>query len=335
MPAYNELENIEPLVRRIRDACAAHGLTDYEMVFVENGSWDGSEALLRRLHEEDPRVQMVRLSRNFGYQGAISTGLKYATKEWVALLDGDQQDPPELVLEMLVKALGGFDVVYGVRTKRQEHFFKRLSYKLYYRFLRSMADTPIPLDAGEFGVMHRKVVDVINSLPERQRFTRGLRAWVGFRQAPYEYDRDARAEGKTKFNLYGMISLAFDGLFAFSIVPIRMMIWLGAVVVFLSLVLNAVTLVAWIASQFGYQPLVGLMPLGLTQLSLVFSLILGFIILGLGVIGEYVGRIYEEVKARPISIVAEVLAGTGAAASATPAPVSIAQVPDVRKASSG
>lgn len=308
VPAYNERTNVAPLAERIRAACAAEGLGDFEVIFVDNGSSDGTDAVVRELHRSDPRIKMVQLSRNFGYQGGLTAGLTYACGEWIAMLDGDQQDPPELILRMLARAREGFEVVYGVRRKRQEGLFLRLAYRAFYRLWRMTAAIDVPLDASEFAVVHRRVVDVMNAMPERQRFTRGLRAWSGFRQVGFEYDRDARRGGTSKFGLAGNLSAAMDGIFAYSTVPIRMTIVVGLLVTSVSLALAIVNTVAWAISLIDPTFAVGArLPRGLTQIFLFFSILFGMVLLALGVIGEYVGRVFEEVKNRPLFIVRDTL----------------------------
>lgn len=307
VPAYNESENIEPLARRIVSSCEEAGIADFEVVFVENGSYDDSAALLRRLHQADSRLKMIQLSRNFGYQGAITAGLHYVSGEWVAVIDGDQQDPPELIPQMLAKAREGYDVVYGVRRTRQEGPLQRAFYKAFYRLWRMTASIDIPVDASEFAVMHRRVVDILNGMPERQRFNRGLRAWTGFRQTGLDYARSSRAAGATKFSLLGNVSLAMDGLFAFSIVPIRLTMLVGLVVTSVSLLIAGANTAFWIAGRFHPALRFGRMAEGLTQTNLVLSILSGVILLCLGVVGEYVGRIFEEVKKRPHFIVRDEL----------------------------
>ena len=306
-PCFNEAENIEALVTRIAAACKAAGIERWESILVENGSVDGSAALMERLHASEPRVRMVQLSRNFGYQGAITCGLAHARGEFVAVLDGDLQDPPELVPKFLDKANEGFDVVYGVRKKRQEGPAKRFAYWAFYRLWKATSDVQVPLDAGDFCVMRRNVVDVLVSLPEKQRFQRGLRAWSGFRQTGYEYERDARAAGETKFNLRGMVALALDGLIAYSVVPLRMMMLLGAVITFGALALSVAQGVARVLAYAGMAVVPGFLPPGLTQINLLLTSLIGFNTLCIGVVGEYVGRIYAEVKQRPVYVVKRTL----------------------------
>ena len=307
IPAFNESANIIPLFKRIVATCDESSIAEFEVVFVENGSWDDSEAILRDLHRADPRVKMVQLSRNFGYQGAITAGLRFASGQWVAVIDGDQQDPPELIPEMLAKARQGYEVVYGVRKSRRDPLLMRLAYKCFYRVWRLTADIEIPVDASEFAVMSRRVVEVINALPERHRFTRGLRAWAGFRQIGVGYDRESRAKGRSKFSLLGNVSLAMDALFAFSTVPIRITILLGLVVTTGSLLVAAANTVFWFLRMLDPTMITGTLPRGLTQINLMFSVLFGVTLLCLGVIGEYVGRIYEQVKSRPSFVVRDII----------------------------
>lgn len=303
IPAYNEADNLEPLCRRIEKLCGEIGIDCYEIVFVENGSVDESEKILRCLHQKNPRIKMVQLSRNFGYQGGISAGLTYALGTWVVVMDGDQQDPPELIPEMLRKAKQGYDVIYGIRAKRQDSFLKKLAYKAFYRLWRATAQIIVPLDAGDFCVMHRKVVDCINAMPERQRFIRGLRTWSGFRQAGVSYERPSRKRGDTKFNLGGMIGLALDGLLSYSVAPLRFMTISGFLVASLSFVVGTAQAIFRILNWLGIATVPGILPPGLTQINLLVTFLLGFNILCIGIVGEYIGRIYEEVKQRPIFVV--------------------------------
>lgn len=307
IPAYNESENIKELGSRIKASCEKANINNFEVVFVENGSFDDSARIIYEIHEQDPRFKMLQLSRNFGYQGAITAGLKHAGGEWIAMLDGDQQDPPEIILEMLEKGKTGFDVVYGVRKSRQEGLLLRLAYKLFYRFWRWTSDIDIPLDAGDFCVIRRNVLNELNLMPERQRFIRGLRAWVGFKQIGFDYDRDARHGGLSKFSFGSSLSLATDAIFAFSVVPIRITIVTGLVVTCVSICLAAINVIIMLFGMFSDEVVSGLMVKGLTQTNLVLTILLGVVLLSLGVIGEYIGRIYEEVKNRPLYIVKQFL----------------------------
>lgn len=303
IPVYNEAANIEPLCRRIERTCRESDIAKYEVIIVENGSWDESETIIRRLHSENPRVKMLQLSRNFGYQGGISAGLAYARGEWVAVLDGDQQDPPELIPAMLDRAKEGFEIVYGVRARRSEGMTRKLAYAAFYRFWKATARIKVPLDAGDFCVMHRRVVACITSIPERQRFVRGLRAWCGFRQTGIEYERGPRSGSESKFDLLGMINLSLDGLLSYSVVPLRLMTLSGFLVAFLAFITGMLHVSLRVIAWIGFPPMFGLLPPGLTEINLLVTFLLGFTILCVGIVGEYVGRIYEEVKQRPIFIV--------------------------------
>jgi len=303
VPCYNEGENIEALYRDVVRACESKNIYDFEIVYVENGSWDVSHEIMTKLSLQDARVQIVQLSRNFGYQGAIAAGIEFASGQWVSILDGDLQDPPALIPLMLERAGSRYDVVYGVRKKRAEGLRLRFFYQLFYLIWRWTAEVKIPMNSGEFCVMNRRVIEVIRHMPERQRFNRGLRAWAGFRQCGFEYDRVGRATGETKFSFMSSLNLAFDGIFAYSVVPLRIMLLAGIVLTTVAVTISLTNTLFWIFHQFGFNTHTGLMPLGLTQLNLVFSVILGFIVICLGIIGEYIGRIYNEVKQRPVYVV--------------------------------
>ena len=305
-PCFNEVGSIEELHARITESCAKARIENYEIVWIENGSTDGSIEIMRQLQARDPRVRIIRLSRNFGYQGAITCGLVNARGEYVAILDGDIQDPPELIPLMLKEAKAGqVDVVYGVRATRQEGLWKRTCYAAFYRIWSSIADIKVPLDAGDFCVMHRRVVESISAMPERQRFIRGLRAWSGFRQAPFSYERDARRAGEPKFNLPGMVNLALDGLISYSVLPLRVAMASGAVVVALALCLSMLQAVFRLLAYAGLVHVEGILPPGLTQINVMVVGLIGLNVLFVGLVGEYVGRVYTEVKDRPLYIVAE------------------------------
>ena len=307
IPCFNEADSIPILCQRMVDSISSHNYIKYDIIIVENGSTDGSAEIIRDLHKNNPRIKMVRLSRNFGYQGAITAGLQHASGEWVAVLDGDLQDPPELIVNFLEKALEGFDVVYGVKTKRKGSRFKNFLYKTFYYCFSFLAEIEMPKHAGEFCVMHRRVVDIINDMPERQRFIRGLRTWTGFRQTGYSYTREERAHGKSKFSLSGMFGLGIDGILSFSSFPLRITILFGFITVMVSMLLGVVQGIMKALKWLDIMDITTLLPPGLTQTNLVMSFLFGVTITCLGVVGEYVGRIYNEVKQRPTFIVSEKL----------------------------
>ncbi|MFZ5975790.1 MAG: glycosyltransferase family 2 protein [Bacillota bacterium] len=294
IPAYNEEAVIRESYNRLKQVMDAQG-EDYELVFVNDGSRDKTMDILKELAAADPRVRAIGFSRNFGHQVAVSAGLDYAKGDAVVIIDGDLQDPPEVIPEMIAKWREGYDVVYGKRKKREgESLFKKLTAFLYYRILRSMTGQPIPLDTGDFRLMDRSVVEVIKAMPEKNRFLRGMVSWVGFRQAPVEFVRAERFAGESKYPLKAMLKLAGDGITSFSVKPIKMATGFGIflsvcafvyLVVSLCLVLIAGTMDSW-------------------NIAVAALLLLnGLIFIVLGMMGTYIGRIYEEAKGRPLYIV--------------------------------
>jgi glycosyltransferase involved in cell wall biosynthesis len=303
-PCYNEAENLETLFQRITTTCREASIANYEILWIENGSIDSSFEIMCHLREIDPRLKIIQLSRNFGYQGAISCGLQYARGEWVAILDGDLQDPPELIIKMLALAHEkGVEVVYGVRKKREETLPLKIAYAAFYRVWRLSAEISVPLDAGDFGIMHRRVVEVINKMPERQRFVRGLRAWTGFHQCGMPYERKKRAAGETKFHLWGMLGLALDGLMSYSVVPLRATVLLGILLTFGTIVLSATQAFFRLLAYLDVTEVTGILPPGLTQINILVSGLIGLNMICTGIVAEYVGRIYNETKNRPIYVI--------------------------------
>jgi dolichol-phosphate mannosyltransferase len=294
VPLYNEEENIPELYRRLSAALGELGL-EYQLVLVNDGSRDRTPALLAELHAADRRVAALHLSRNFGHQAAVSAGLAHACGRAVVVMDGDLQDPPEVLAAFLGKWREGYDVVYAVRQNRKEGVLKRAGYWVFYRILRAISDLDIPLDSGDFCLMDRKVVAVLNHLPERMRFVRGLRTFVGFRQTGLCYDRAARNAGRPKYSFRALLHLAADGIFSFSSYPLRLATYCGCA----SIVL-AVGLAVWaFADALGAQTA----PRGWAS-TLIVVLFMGAIqLLSLGVIGEYLRRIFIEAKQRPPYIV--------------------------------
>ncbi len=303
VPLYNEQENFPELLRRVGAVLDEVPGGPHEMVFVDDGSSDGTRALLEEAARTDPRVISVALSRNFGHQKALSAALDYVTGDVVVLMDGDLQDPPEQIPRFLEAHREGYEVVYAQRERRKEPLWLRACYWTYYRLLAWMAQPTLPLDAGDFSLMSRRVVDEIRRTPERQRYLRGLRAWAGFRQLPLPVERAARHAGTPGYSLRRLVELGLDGIFSFSIFPIRAAAVLGAGAVFLT-VLFALYAV--------YEKLVlGESPQGFTALLVVVTFVAGVLLFFLGIIGEYVGRIYEEVKARPLYVVDRVVRSDG------------------------
>lgn len=303
VPVYNEEESLLELGRRLAEALdalpALKGL--WGVIFVDDGSSDGSGALLRDLAKREARFAVLSFSRNFGHQAAITAGVDRAEGEHVVVMDADLQDPPEVIGRMLDKALEGFDVVYGVRERRKnETIFKRATAALFYRFIRVMTGVDIPVDAGDFRLMRRSVVLTLRALREQHRFVRGMVAWVGFRQTAVFYEREARFAGSTKYPFRRMFSFAIDGITSFSVIPLRLATWLG-------LVAGTIAVVAGIAGLWIkiFRPEI-VLP-GWTGIMVALTFGFSAQLLMTGILGEYVGRIYEEVKRRPLYVVQETL----------------------------
>jgi polyisoprenyl-phosphate glycosyltransferase len=297
IPIFNEEETIPELDRRLRDLLPQLGVT-WEVVFVNDGSKDRSLEMLRELAAEERRYRVLSFARNFGHQIAISAGLDVADGDAVVVMDADLQDPPEVVSEMLSKFREGFDVVYGVRTKRHgETLFKRLTAAVYYRLLKRLLGFEVPLDAGDFRLMSRKVVIALRTLRERHRFVRGMVAWVGYKQTKVFYERPARFAGETKYPLSKMLKFAVDGITSFSVVPVRIATYLSIIAG-----LVAVLIGVWSFSR----TLVGAPTVpGWTTTMVLIALSSSAQLLVMGILGEYVGRTYEEVKKRPLYTVGE------------------------------
>jgi glycosyltransferase involved in cell wall biosynthesis len=302
IPVYNEEETLPELDRRLSEFLSQLTLigSDWEVVFINDGSRDQSLTLLERMAAREQRYKVISFSRNFGHQIAITAGLDRAEGDAVVVLDADLQDPPEVVTAMLEKAAEGYDVVYGVRRKRQgETFFKRATASLFYRFIRAMTGVDIPVDAGDFRLMRRPVVLTMRALREQHRFVRGMVAWVGFRQTAVLYDREARFAGETKYPLRKMIRFAIDGITSFSVVPLKLATWLG-LIGGVAAVLMGVALLTIKFFDFGQVP-------GWTTIMVVLTFGFSAQLLMTGILGEYVGRLYEEIKRRPLYIAAREL----------------------------
>lgn len=301
VPCYNEHENIQALHERTV-AVMADVTSDWELVFIDNGSTDASAPMLAELAAQDSRVSVLSLSRNFGSQAAYSSGLEWATGEAVVCMDGDLQDPPEVIPQLVSKWLEGYEVVYGDRARRNAGIGMRIANKAFYRLLRRFSYIEIPLDAGDFSLMDRRVVEIMNTMPERNRLIRGLRAWVGFRQIGVPYTRDARHAGRSSNSIIDLFRWASTGLVSYSYAPLELISLLAGVVMFFA----AVAIVAY---TVGYliKPTA---PPGILTL-LVAILFLGAVqLLCLSIISEYIAKIFEEVKARPKFIVGKVTKGT-------------------------
>ena len=299
VPCYNE-EEVIPITHNRLIFVLEEITPQFELIYIDGGSQDETPNHLRQLQQHDQRVKVVFLSRNFGHQMAITAGLDHVSGDAVVLIDADLQDPPEVIKEMVNRWYEGYDVVYGVRTDRQgETPFKLWSAKAFYRMMNRLSDVPIPLDTGDFRLMDRRVVEALKIMPERDRFLRGMVSWVGFRQVAVSYQRSPRIAGVSKYPLFKMIRFAADGILSFSLVPLRIAIWVGLLTVALSFL---GILYALFVRLFTLSWVPG------WTISFIAILFIGGIqLIFLGVIGEYIGRIYREDKRRPLYLVRESL----------------------------
>lgn len=302
-PIFDEAEILPLFYERIVGVMETIG-EPFELILVNDGSQDASLALMQKLQQADGRVRVVDFSRNFGHQAAITAGMAYARGDAVIIIDADLQDPPEVIPELITQWQAGAEVVYAQRVKRAgETPFKRASAALFYRLLRRMTAVEIPADTGDFRLLDRRVAEVLRALPEHHRFMRGLAAWVGFRQVAVPYERQERIAGQTKYPLRKMIRLAVDGMTSFSYVPLRLATNLGFLLAFLSLV----GIVIAVILRLLHHEIVG------QASTLILVLLLGGVqLIFLGILGEYLGRIYDEVRGRPLYIVRSLLENTPA-----------------------
>ncbi len=296
-PVFNEFEILPELHRRVAAVMDALG-EPWEMLIVDDGSSDGSTERIRELAASDQRVRPIIFARNFGHQIAVTAGLDYARGDAVVIIDSDLQDPPEVIGEMVAKWREGYEVVYATRAEREgESWFKLFTASIFYRMIFRITDVKIPLDTGDFRLMDRKVVNVMNTMRERDRFLRGMSAWVGFRQVGVPYKRAARFAGSTKYPFKKMLKLALNAITGFSYFPLQVATYIGFVAAGLSILMIPVVIImrALTETQFLGQAstLVAVLFLGGVQL------------ISLGILGEYIGRIYDEVKGRPLYIVRE------------------------------
>jgi dolichol-phosphate mannosyltransferase len=298
VPCFNEQEVIPNTNKQLVAVLESLPLR-FEIIYVDDGSTDLSPEILRELAARDERIRVVRLSRNFGHQMAITAGLECAAGDAVVIIDADLQDPPEVISDFVKKWLDGYDIVYGVRTERDgENAFKLWSAKLFYRVISHLSDTKLPLDTGDFRLTDRRVVEALLSMPERDRFIRGMVSWLGFSQAAVPYHRAPRFAGTTKYPLRKMLRFAADGIASFSVVPLRIAAWLGFFASGLSLIGIIVVLLERYLHVWGLVR-------GWSSTVIAILFMGGVQLMCLGIIGEYVGRIYAETKRRPLYIVRE------------------------------
>ena len=296
-PVYNEAENLPVLYKRVKEVMDTTG-EPWELVLVDDGSKDGSTELIRSLAKQDECVRPVIFARNFGHQIAATAGLDYSRGQAVVIIDSDLQDPPEVILDMIAKWREGFEVVYAVRAEREgETWFKTFTASLFYRLIYRITDVKIPLDTGDFRLMDRKVVNVMNSMREKHRFLRGMSAWVGFKQVGVPYKRAARFAGSTKYPFSKMFRLALNAITGFSYFPLQVATYLGFIAALISII--AIPIVA-IGRLTGGRAFTG------QATTLIAVLFLGGVqLICVGILGEYIGRIYDEVKGRPLYIVSQ------------------------------
>ncbi len=299
VPCFNEEEGILACHERLTAVLRQTGLI-YEILYIDDGSRDRTLSILANLHFTDPTVTVVELSRNFGHQAAVSAGLELALGEAVMIIDSDLQDPPELIPQMLELRAQGYEVVYGVRSTREgESGFKLWTAKAFYRLINSLSDVEIPLDTGDFRLLDRKAVDAMNALPERHRLLRGMSSWIGFRQYGLKYPRSARFAGTTKYPLRKMLNLALDGIASFSVVPLRIVTLVGFLTALLSVLGIFYSLFVKLFTNTTVK--------GWTMLFIGQLFLGGIQMLSIGVLGEYIGRIYTESKQRPLYLARQVL----------------------------
>jgi polyisoprenyl-phosphate glycosyltransferase len=301
IPIHNEEEVVPELLTRLLAVADALPGGPHELLFVDDGSTDRSRSLLTAAAGRDRRVKVVALSRNFGHQAALGAAIDYATGDALVLMDGDLQDEPEVIPELLRHHQAGADVVYARRASREEGPIARALYKLFYRVLTSLSEVPLPTDTGDFALLGAPVVAALRRLPERQRYLRGLRAWVGFKQVGVDVNRRARAAGKAKYTSWRLMQLALDGICSFSSLPLRAATLAGLVAIAAA---GAFSLYA-----IYMRVVVGTVPVGFTASLVVMTFLSGVQLLFLGVIGEYLGRIYVEAKGRPTYVVADIVGG--------------------------
>jgi glycosyltransferase involved in cell wall biosynthesis len=295
IPIHNEESVLPELLRRVGAVLDGLDGGPHEIVFVDDGSTDKTFEILREAAQQDPRITVISLSRNFGHQTAITAALEHVTGDAAVVMDGDLQDTPEAIGQMVDRYRQGYDVVYARRVRRKEPWVLRLSYFVFYRMMARLSDIELPLDSGDFGLISRRVIDQLRNMPEHHRYLRGMRSWVGFRQTGVEVERAERHSGRSKYSLLRLLRLAADGLFSFSIVPIRAAALLGSFVMFLSII--------YVLYAIYVKIFLHISPQGFTALIVAITFLSGVVLFFLGIIGEYIGRIYEETKGRPQYIV--------------------------------
>ena len=296
LPVFNESENLPELYRRLTEAMRSLA-QPYEIIFVDDGSRDDSVEKILQFHQTDPGVKLLQLSRNFGQQVAFSAGLAFSSGRAIIAMDADLQDAPEIIPKFVDHWKAGYDVIYAIRQSRAEAVPLKAAYKLFYRMMKWYSDIDIPVDAGDFSLMDRKIVDTLNKLPERARYLRGLRAWVGFKQIGVPVQREARFSGKPKYSLKMLVNLAMSGLFSFSMAPLRFATTLGLMVSLLSFLGIFVVFYVKLFTTISLP--------GFAAVATILFFLGGIQLLTIGILGEYIGRIFDEVKGRPLFLISK------------------------------
>jgi glycosyltransferase involved in cell wall biosynthesis len=311
IPLHNEETVLPELLHRTRAVLDQLAGGPHEIVFVDDGSTDRTFMFLEEATRQDSRIRAISLSRNFGHQAALTAALDHVSGDAAVVMDGDLQDVPEAIPQFVERFQQGYDVVYAQRIRRKEPWLPRFCYFAFYRMMDKLSDVRLPLDSGDFGLMSRRVVDEVRRMPEHHRYLRGMRGWVGFRQTGLPVERGERHSGKSKYRLLRLLTLATDGIFAFSIVPIRAAALLGAAAIAVSML--------YVFYALYYRFFLQQSPQGFTALIAVVTFLSGVLLFFLGVIGEYVGRIYEETKRRPLYIIERIAGGFKSKTSETSA----------------
>ncbi len=297
IPMYYEEEVAEECYNRVVNVCRRIENYEYEIIFVNDGSKDKTLEILENIANNDKNVKVISFARNFGHQPAVTAGLKYVTGDAIVIIDADLQDPPELIPEMLKLWEQGYEVIYGKRKKREgESKFKLLTASMFYKTLNALSDVEIPKDTGDFRLVDRKVVDVVNSMPEHNKFLRGLFSWVGFEQYAFEYERKERFAGKTKYPLKKMLKLASDGIIGFSTKPLKLLGGLGAISILISFCILIYALISFACDLNNLTA-------GWTSIMVSITFFAGVQLMSIWLISEYIGRIYDETKKRPQYII--------------------------------